>query len=253
VSAPTASAYASILAGSGSVSRSASRSISGAGKESHSSAIQRDAAISAIGWASVTASVARKVSVLLAGLAGCGLLSGTVQAQRAATDNRIENQIAVFAALDKVTARISKLEVPLGETVKFGALTVTPRACYTRSPLEPPKTTSFIEVTERQLDGAEKKIFSGWMFAESPGLNAVEHPVYDVWLTDCGKPKLAAVVPTGRSGQPALPTPGAKGAQPTAPGQRAPVAGQPVPGQGPAPGAIDPATGEEFKRRRPPR
>ena len=118
---------------------------------------------------------------------GIGLavvLATPALAQRVDTSARIENQIAVFAALDKVTARISKLEVPLGETVKFGALKVTPRTCFTRQPTEPPKTSTFVEVQETQLDGQEKKIFSGWMFAESPGLNAVEHPVYDVWLTD---------------------------------------------------------------------
>jgi hypothetical protein len=105
-----------------------------------------------------------------------------------AAAQRIENGIAVFAALDKVTANISTLEIKLGETVRFGALKVTPRACYTRAPTEPPKTTSFVEVDEVLLDGKEKRIFSGWMFAESPGLNAVEHPVFDVWLTDCAQP-----------------------------------------------------------------
>ena len=66
---------------------------------------------------------------------------------------------------------------------------MTPRVCYSRPPEEQPKTTSFVEVDEIQLDGQEKRIFTGWMFAESPGLNAVEHPVFDVWLTDCQKPK----------------------------------------------------------------
>jgi hypothetical protein len=102
--------------------------------------------------------------------------------------DRISNGVAIFAALDKVTARTSKFEVPLNQTVQFGALKVTPRACYSRPPTEQPKTTSFVEVDEVELDGAEKRIFSGWMFAESPGLNAVEHPVFDVWLTDCQKP-----------------------------------------------------------------
>jgi hypothetical protein len=104
---------------------------------------------------------------------------------------RLENQVAIFSALDKVTATIKKLEVPLNETVQFGALKVTPRVCYSRPPTEQPKTTSFVEVDEVQLDGKEKRIFSGWMFAESPGLNAVEHPVFDVWLTDCQRPKNA--------------------------------------------------------------
>lgn len=103
--------------------------------------------------------------------------------------DRIENGVAVFSALDKVTARTSKFEVPLNSTVQFGALKVTPRVCFSRPPEEQPKTTSFVEVDEIQLDGQEKRVFTGWMFAESPGLNAVEHPVFDVWLTDCQKPK----------------------------------------------------------------
>src|SRR4051812_898044 len=112
-----------------------------------------------------------------------------------AVAQRIENSVAVFAALDKVTAKISRLEVPLNQTATFGALKVTPRACYSRAPTEPPKTTTFVEVEETQLDGKEKRIFSGWMFADSPGLNAVEHPVFDVWLTDCSQPRVAAQRP----------------------------------------------------------
>lgn len=106
----------------------------------------------------------------------------------AALADRIENTVAIFSALDKVTARISKFEVALGETKSFGPLKVTPRACYSRPPTEQPKTTTFVEVDEKQLDGKEKRIFTGWMFAESPGLYGVEHPTLDVWLTECQKP-----------------------------------------------------------------
>lgn len=98
---------------------------------------------------------------------------------------KIENPIAVFAALDKVTGRISPLEIPIGESVNFGALTVTPRVCFTRPPTEPPLTTGFVEVDETKLTGEKLRIFTGWMFAQSPGLHAVEHPVFDVWLTNC--------------------------------------------------------------------
>lgn len=109
---------------------------------------------------------------------------------------RLRNKVAVFAALDKVTARISKLEVPLDQTVQFGALKVTPHSCFTRPPTEAPKTTAFVEVQEIKLDGTEQAIFNGWMFAQSPGLHAVEHPVFDVWLTDCqGAPEVAANAP----------------------------------------------------------
>ncbi len=129
--------------------------------------------------------------------AGAGMvvlmLAGVVL-PAAAQAERLENGVAVFAALDKVTATIRKLEVPLDQTVEFGALKVTPRVCYSRPPTEQPKTTSFVEVEEVQLDGEQKRIFTGWMFAESPGLNAVEHPVFDVWLTGCEKPSNAVAV-----------------------------------------------------------
>lgn len=100
----------------------------------------------------------------------------------------IQNEVAVFAALDKVTARISKLEVPLNQTVEFGSLRLTPRVCNARPPTEQPKTTTFVEVDEVELEGARNRVFTGWMFAESPGLNAIEHPVFDIWLTECRQP-----------------------------------------------------------------
>lgn len=101
---------------------------------------------------------------------------------------KIENKIAVFAALNKVTARISHLEIPIDGEQKFGALTIKPRVCNTTPATEAPSTTSFIEVRERKLDGSQAMLFSGWIFAENPGIHAVEHPVYDVWLTSCKMP-----------------------------------------------------------------
>ncbi len=131
--------------------------------------------ISALGWAAL-----RYAATLMALGAFCIIVMfGHAHAQR------LENQVAVFAALDKVTARISKLEVPLNQSVEFGSLTVTPRVCYSRPATEQPKTSSFVEVDEKELAGNTKRVFTGWMFAESPGLNAIEHPVYDVWLKGC--------------------------------------------------------------------
>jgi hypothetical protein len=98
---------------------------------------------------------------------------------------KIANPTAVFAGLDKITGRITAFDVAINETVQFGALQVTPRVCYTRPPTETPSTDSFIEVEEVTLQGEVKRIFTGWTFASSPGLHAVEHPVYDIWLTDC--------------------------------------------------------------------
>jgi hypothetical protein len=98
---------------------------------------------------------------------------------------KIANPTAMFSGLDKITGRIFPFEAAIDETVQFGALQVTPRACYTRPPTEPQNTTGFIEVDEITLDAKVRRIFSGWMFATSPGLHAVEHAIYDVWLVDC--------------------------------------------------------------------
>ena len=98
---------------------------------------------------------------------------------------KITNKTAVFSGLDKITGRIITFDVSINETVQFGALRITPRACYTRPSTETQNTTGFVEVQEIELDGGVKHLFGGWMFANSPGLHGVEHPIYDVWLIDC--------------------------------------------------------------------
>ncbi len=100
-------------------------------------------------------------------------------------DTIIENRIAVFSGLDKITGNIITFDVYIDETVQFGVLQVTPRVCHTRPPTQTPKTIAFLEVDEQTLDRKIRRIFTGWMFADSPGLNAIEHPVYDIWLKDC--------------------------------------------------------------------
>ncbi|MFO1185604.1 MAG: DUF2155 domain-containing protein [Bauldia sp.] len=129
-----------------------------------------------------------------------------------AADTRIVNPVAAFAGLDKVTGRIINFDVYINETVQFGSLQITPRACYSRPPTEAPFTNTFVEVDEITIDRNRKRIFTGWMFADSPGLNAVEHAVYDVWLTAC-KPKTPVAAP----GQPAQPNQAATQPAPTAP------------------------------------
>jgi len=109
-----------------------------------------------------------------------------------ANAEKIENPVAVFSGLDKITGRIISFDVYIGETVQFGALQVTPRVCHTRPQTESPLTTGFVQVDEITLNNEVRRIFSGWMYAASPGLHAVEHPVYDIWLTGC---KLASTVP----------------------------------------------------------
>jgi hypothetical protein len=105
---------------------------------------------------------------------------------------RISNPVAVFSGIDKITGRITSFDVYIDETVQFGALQVTPKVCYSRDETEAQKINAFIEVEEITLDRKIRRIFTGWMFADSPGLNAVEHPIYDVWLTGC---KQASDVP----------------------------------------------------------
>ncbi len=117
---------------------------------------------------------------------------------------KIENGRAVFSGLDKITGRIISFDAAIGETVQFGALQVTARACYTRPPTEATNTDAFVDVDEVTLQGEIKRIFTGWMFASSPGLHAVEHPIYDVWLTDCASPLPTRVAePAAAAVQPA--------------------------------------------------
>jgi hypothetical protein len=99
--------------------------------------------------------------------------------------DKISNPIAVFNGLDKITGRIISFEVAINETVQFGALQITPRVCYSRPPTDAPQTDAFAQVDEIDELKQMKRIFSGWMFADSPGLHGVEHPIFDIWLTAC--------------------------------------------------------------------
>ena len=114
----------------------------------------------------------------------CGL---TVGAQA----ERIKNPLALFSGLDKITGVTTNFEIKVGEEFTFGNLIVKPFVCFSRPITEEPKTNGFVQVEAIETDGKRDKIFSGWMFAESPGLNAVDHPIFDVWLTGCRDPNAA--------------------------------------------------------------
>ncbi len=101
----------------------------------------------------------------------------------------IDKSVAVLQGLDKITARVSTFEVVVGETARFGTLLITPRACREAPPIEPPEATAFLEISEVKPDEKPMIRFSGWMFASSPSLSALEHPIYDVWVTGCGDKK----------------------------------------------------------------
>lgn len=106
----------------------------------------------------------------------------------------------VLQGLDKITARVSTIKVPVGQTVNFGALQITARACDKHPPEEAPEAAAFLEVVEVEPDEKPVLRFSGWMFASSPALSALEHPVYDLIVLDC-------VNANGSPAEDALPSP----------------------------------------------
>ncbi len=99
-----------------------------------------------------------------------------------------ERSIAVLQGLDKVTARVSTFEAPIGETVKFGALSITMQHCDRTPPHEPPESAAFLEIFEHKRGESSQNLFTGWMFASSPALSGMEHPVYDIWILECKAP-----------------------------------------------------------------
>ena len=102
-----------------------------------------------------------------------------------ASAKNLSGEAAVLRTLDKVTARTKDLTIGIDETATYGTLEITVRKCLKRPPEEPPETLAFLEIRERAQDTELVTLFMGWMFASSPALNALEHPVYDVWVIDC--------------------------------------------------------------------
>ena len=128
-------------------------------------------------------------------LVGLTLLGATFAATAAFAQNTLEgdanapgnanHNIVVLRALDKITARITEIELPVGEETQFGTLALSAKYCRTRPPIEPPETFAYLEIDDIKRHGTRERVFEGWMVASSPGLNALEHPVYDVWVINC--------------------------------------------------------------------
>jgi hypothetical protein len=167
-------------------------------------------------------------------LLAVGLVASVIAAPTATLAETIANPVASFSGLDKITGRITKFDVYINETVLFGyaddtapvaagdntvlagALVITPRVCYTRPPTETQRTSVFVEVDRVDEDGKANRIFTGWMFADSPALNAIDDPVYDVWLDGC---KAQTDVPPQQAQQQPAQQPAAPAQQPAAPAQ----------------------------------
>jgi hypothetical protein len=136
-------------------------------------------------WADAIRSCALPASARRAPALVAAALAAAVAAPDVALADKISNPIAVFDGLDKITGRIISFEVAINEKVQFGALQITPRVCYSRPPTDAPQTDAFAQVDELDEEKKLKRIFSGWMFADSPGLHGIEHPIFDIWLTGC--------------------------------------------------------------------
>ena len=143
---------------------------------------------------------AKRSCILSAGVAGAALLAMT-PAGIAASD-MISEPVAVLQGLDKITARVSQIEAPVGKTVAFGGLVITVRDCEKNPPEDQPESAAFLEIDEIRPGEANIRRFSGWMFAQSPALSSLENPVYDVILLDCrgasGSPPKSSASATGK-------------------------------------------------------
>jgi hypothetical protein len=142
-------------------------------------------------------------------------------------------RMALLRGLDKITGRATEINAPVGVPVRFGTLTLTVRYCYTVPPEEPPETTVFLQIDDNPPSAPPKRMFSGWMFASTPALSALEHPTYDVWAITCKTdepgPAAAAPVPPATAGVTPAAPPGPASAVPARPAPAAPAAVPPRP------------------------
>ncbi len=142
-------------------------------------------------------------ALLIAGLSAHAVAQeaeGETVTEEAVVEVELVPDTANLMGLNKITARTHPMRVKLDTPLRFGTLGIVVRACEKARPEDPPKTIAFLEVREypvnEEIVTEPEPIFSGWMLASSPGLNALEHPVYDVWLTDC---TISSAVASGSS------------------------------------------------------
>lgn len=122
----------------------------------------------------------------LGALAGilCLLLAASVEAAQPT----VRYRTVVLQGLDKITARVREIDAPVDQETTFGTLAITPKACLETPPTEPPESAAFLVIDQVDPDGTRKRLFSGWMFASTPSISALEHPIYDVWVLSCRDP-----------------------------------------------------------------
>ena len=107
-------------------------------------------------------------------------------ADAAPAGTMVDQPLATLLGLDKVTAQVKKLSAKVGQTVKFGTLSIQVAACRKAPPEDSPESAAFLKITDAKPGEAPQLVFSGWMFASSPALSAMDHPVYDISVVACG-------------------------------------------------------------------
>lgn len=138
----------------------------------------------------MTPATRKSVSAILGG--GLALLALFVTFEAGAQQSTVPDELAtevrntvVLRALDKITARITEIELAVEQEMRFGTLSIKAKYCRTRPPIETPETFAYLEIDDVTRSGDQARVFEGWMVASSPALNALEHAVYDVWVIDC--------------------------------------------------------------------
>lgn len=122
---------------------------------------------------------------LLPAMAAAAILMTGLAAPAPAARPTVDQAYAVLRGLDKITARVMRLEVAVGESVEFGTLSIAVRACRSTTPEETPENAAFLQIEDEPPGEPAQRVFSGWMFSSSPALSAMDHPVYDVWVEEC--------------------------------------------------------------------
>jgi len=126
--------------------------------------------------------------ILKTGFAAAFSLAVILSTTPLSAATNIDTKFAALRGLDKITGRITTMVAKVGDTVRFGSLSIIVRSCRMRPPEETPESAAFLDITDIKPDKPPVDVFRGWMFASSPAVSAMDHPVYDIWVLECREP-----------------------------------------------------------------
>jgi hypothetical protein len=132
----------------------------------------------------VGAKTVLKYFIIIAGLCMAFAVQRPAFAQQQATVWQ-DADVAILQGLDKITAKIQRFTAPVGQSVSFGRLRIKVQGCRKTPPEEKPESAAFLEIDDKTVKEGTRRVFTGWMFASTPALSALEHPVYDINLLEC--------------------------------------------------------------------